>query len=340
MLDDKIREGISKDSNRILSAKKTINIDRKHSISEAVRACPECGSNNLVTDPTRAENYCADCGVVIEDYQPIPTLDDPANRDMERYDLYPTNFAQQQKLLPNPLSPQKASFLVGAPLPSEMDKFVKEITENIIEKTFKNLELRNNIRDETIKKVQHEYKELYKSGFKRFGPIKYREHMVEMLAYMELNNNKEVNTHHPEPFTVEIPERLINENFEPYKKLYFAVHDPDRKKREKMYRYCNLSDALLIIYSGSFGSRQGVDMFFELLIRGNKIKGSEIRGKAEECGLTYKTGFMACLAIYTIKALEKHDDIKYLKSKKGVLKVLKIPETTYDNRMKELRAID
>ena len=29
--------------------------------------CPECGSRNLVRDPSRGEIYCADCGVVIEE---------------------------------------------------------------------------------------------------------------------------------------------------------------------------------------------------------------------------------------------------------------------------------
>jgi len=29
--------------------------------------CPECGSRNLIKDPSRGEIYCADCGVVIEE---------------------------------------------------------------------------------------------------------------------------------------------------------------------------------------------------------------------------------------------------------------------------------
>jgi len=29
--------------------------------------CPECGSENLIKDPSRGEIYCADCGVVIEE---------------------------------------------------------------------------------------------------------------------------------------------------------------------------------------------------------------------------------------------------------------------------------
>jgi transcription initiation factor TFIIB len=30
-----------------------------------IRKCPECGSKNVVTDPTHAELYCADCGMII-----------------------------------------------------------------------------------------------------------------------------------------------------------------------------------------------------------------------------------------------------------------------------------
>jgi len=30
-----------------------------------IRKCPECGSKNVVTDPTHAELYCADCGIII-----------------------------------------------------------------------------------------------------------------------------------------------------------------------------------------------------------------------------------------------------------------------------------
>ena len=34
-------------------------------MEERIRECPECNSKNIVTDPKRAELYCADCGVVI-----------------------------------------------------------------------------------------------------------------------------------------------------------------------------------------------------------------------------------------------------------------------------------
>ncbi len=36
-------------------------------MDDRIRACPECGSKSIISDPKHAELYCADCGVVIRE---------------------------------------------------------------------------------------------------------------------------------------------------------------------------------------------------------------------------------------------------------------------------------
>ncbi|MGB9703203.1 MAG: transcription initiation factor IIB [Candidatus Micrarchaeales archaeon] len=40
---------------------------KKKKVEEEIKACPRCGSTNLVKDPEKGELICADCGLVIEE---------------------------------------------------------------------------------------------------------------------------------------------------------------------------------------------------------------------------------------------------------------------------------
>lgn len=42
---------------------------------EVIESCPECKSKNILIDYHKKESYCADCGLVVKDYQLLSISD-------------------------------------------------------------------------------------------------------------------------------------------------------------------------------------------------------------------------------------------------------------------------
>ena len=334
MLNDEVREYYEEveDSYRPSAAKNLIDVgpNDKQYINPKIQVCPECGSKNA--EVHNGVRHCCGCGVVLDE---TPVFSDISNA--EGYNP----FSKKPRIsLPTPLSDKMESLLNGAPLPSEQDEMIIDEVDDVLKEVVSNYEIIKSLRPEMIKNVKLSYSKLYEKGFKRLGAVPYRSDAIRFLARREAMNNKEVRKHHPDNITTWIPEKLVSKNFELFKMYYLAEHDPEKKKREKMYRYVEgTADALLVICSGEFGARQGRDMFLTLLLRGREIIGNEIWRKAIQRGLNFKTGFMACLAIYTIRALEKHDGLKYLKSQKEICKISGIPSTTLNRITRELNML-
>ena len=53
--------------NKKMNSDNVVQNKNNHLLAERTEICPECGSKNITTDPERAEIYCEDCGIVIEE---------------------------------------------------------------------------------------------------------------------------------------------------------------------------------------------------------------------------------------------------------------------------------
>lgn len=156
--------------------------------------CPGCGSGDIVFDYNKAEAWCANCGLVInENLCSSPSFDHLTDVDSQRYSgIPPTTITPS---LPNPVS-HKTSQRLTRDLPSELDKSIDDVVDNVLREVIPNTEVRKKVRDEIRKGVRFRYEHFQKKK-QSWGRIAYRDEMLEIFTYDEINNNEEIKRHLP-----------------------------------------------------------------------------------------------------------------------------------------------